>query len=260
MILSLLLAATVPKSIPDGFAGVWGAPDGQVLALLGSNPSQMRYNGFEYEVYDIGQVPTGENVGAWARVKALRVAGAQAPTPFAVSGPNPARPNSWEGDLFSNISVLESGDMRFSFGPARSDGVVTSIRVHFLNEAHQTKLLDTFWYKFGFDKVSFADSFSAPHYAASLKTSDGKSYSGSLTYNDKSYVIRGKRTGIRLGFEVWSREYNRLEGYGYADWTPSAKRLDKIESGEASSTDAIFVFLALPNVLPSGSSFEMHVK
>jgi len=250
----IFVACLRSKSIPDGFAGIWSTSDGQVLALLGSHPSQLRFNNFEYEVNDIGQVPSGAYVGSWVRCKALRVDSLN-----VVEGPRLLGISNWEGDIYGAKSAMEAGDFRFTFGRPYSDGSIHSIQAALTTESNRTKLNDLFFWDFGFEKVSFDGSYEAPHMGLKIEPSeDGKTYKGRFTYNGVQYVLTGVRTGIRLGFRLDEVDYNRKAGWGYVDWTPSVGRIEKIKNGDSTRSDKIFIYVALPKVLASGTSLEMH--
>lgn len=261
-----LVALSRHRDIPQGFAGIWASPSGQVLAFLASpRPSQMRFNDFEYVVNDIGRVADGSYVGSWARVKTLAVyyrnSGTSAYYPAELNeaiGPSVSHSDLWHGDLYDKNAVLEVGDFRFVFGPTFSDGSIHSIKGTFTTEANHVKEADDFFYKFGFDRVSFAGNYGAQYYTVHFDApADGKHYHGTLTYNGITYQVSGVRSGIRLGFEIDDSHFNRIDGYGYAEWTPSSKRIDAIANSEAKSTDKIYGYFAIPKVLPSGSNMEL---
>ena len=256
---SLLATAFIARrDIPTGFAGIWENSSGQVVAILGlGHPSQIRFNGFEYEIHNIGQVDDGSFLGSWLRIKVLGI-----DSENTVHGPNPARVSDWAGDVFSRQpDILEAGDFRFTFGRPWTDGSIHSLNISVVNEDHHAKISDLFNFDFDFNHVSFANTFKAPHYSLQFSpSSDNKNYDGILTYNEVAYTVHGVRTGIRLGFVIQSREFNRKVGAGYVDWTPSQKRLEAIKNGDAKATDCIYAYIGIPSVLPSGGSVEMKER
>ena len=215
-------------------------------------------------INDLGQVPSGEYVGSFVRMKTLgmedqnnvylksRISGIERNEPV---GPVPDGIARWECDIYNKNSVLETGDFRFDFGRPYSDGSIHSINAELVGEANHVKMAQTFWYKFNYTKVSFASDCKSTYFKIHFdQPQDNKHYHGTFEYNGVKYQLNGVRAGIRLGFEIDETNYNRHAGFGYVEWTPSSSRIDAIANGEAKTTDSIYFYFALPKVLANGGS------
>ena len=238
MIALIALSTLVALEIPNGFYGIWADSNGQVLALLGGDKnSQMRISDFEYSIGDVGIVPSGDWVGKYAKEKYCE---------YPVAPP------------FLRASILEVGEFRVSPGRAWSDGSIHSLNVRLYN-AHQTLrysgLMD---YKFGFDHVSFEGTYKSDRYRIDLEpSSDGRNYRGRFTYEKRSYIFQGQRSGIRMNFNLQDVNYNAIDGSGYLEWCPTSKRIDAISKNEASATDRIHGYFKIPGVLTNGGQDDM---
>ena len=235
----------VDSNFRKTYAGIWGSPQGRIIAILTHSDGQFRLNDIECVVGDMHQAPNGELFGAWRGGKQLVLQG------YAAKGSTIANQyvttlltSPFEGEIrLRNLSTSSgTGPVAFSLKLRSSK---TSLHVDDIDEIYS--------YIGNFKKVHFGGHFSDAHYTLFMQPSiDGVKYVGRLSYNGQSWTVRGNRTGIRLGFGISEDSHGSSVGEGYLEWTPSPAVVAQLLGGANVSADQIYVAMTLPKLLSNG--------
>lgn len=235
----------VASNFRKTYAGIWGSPQGRIMAILTHSDGQFRLNDIECVVGDMHEAPNGELFGPWRGGKQLVLQGSAS----KASGIS----NQYVATLLTSPFT---GEIRLkSLSTSRGTRPTAfSLRLRSSRTSlHVDDIDDTYTFIGTFKKVHFDGNFSDAHYSLLMQPSaDGVKYVGRLSYNGQSWTVKGNRTGIRLGFGITEDSHGSNVGEGYLEWIPSPSVVSQLVSGANVSTDQIYVNLTLPKLLSNG--------
>ena len=235
----------VDNPFRKNYSGVWASSRGQILAIPAHSDSQFRINDIECVLGAMQDTPSGDFFGEWKGDKTMFLA------KLATKGSH---------SVYRYVpgfgTTAYGGEIRIT---PIADALVDQPRTFQLKLSHSRKALtvadftDHYSYLCNFTRVSFEGQFSDAHYLLALeKSSNGTQYSGKFSYNGKTWVLKGDRVGLRMGFGLYDYSHGATVGQGYVEWTPSVQAVHAMFRAADAGTDQLYISVELPKVLPTG--------
>jgi len=253
-LLSAVLICLGPKS--PVYNQVWIGPNDEILTISEVGEGQMMLGERHIFVPTLTEVPNGDLVGYWTGARRLFVTGADYRRGTKTLDPE---------------TEADRGEIRITQGPQDAYGRISSIAVNIYDGNGSSKVSGSFFKCTDLENLGVIGSFTSEHLkfeiAEEKKPERGTSgfgqdtvaqpvFTGTVSYNGDSYLIKGRRARARGAFEVVDLKYGNIKGEGYFEWYPTPSRARKLMDRDAKETDRIIVFVRLEG-LPSGTELVL---